>query len=56
MNNAQPGLRVALFVFGKKNKKAGAEGGNAAKEKLDSKLSQMMIQMFCHHIIPFLGC
>ncbi len=32
MNNAQPGLRGALFVFGKKNKKAGAEDGKAAKK------------------------
>lgn len=56
MNNAQPGLRGALFVFGKKTKKRERKTEKAAKEKLDSKLSQMMIQMFCHHIIPFLGC
>lgn len=56
MNNAQPGLSGALFVFGKKNKKAGAEDGKSCQKKSDSKLSQMMIQMFCHHIIPFLGC
>lgn len=31
MNNAQPGLRGALFVF-EKNKKAGAEDGKAAKK------------------------
>ena len=29
MNNTQPGLSGALFVFGKKNKKAGAEDGNS---------------------------
>ena len=32
MNKAQPGLRGALFVFGKKNKKAGAEDGIADKK------------------------
>ena len=32
MNNAQPGLSGALFVFGKKNKKAGAEDGKADKK------------------------
>lgn len=55
MNNAQPGLREALFVFGKKTKKRERKTEKLPK-KLDSKLSQMMIQMFCHHIIPFLGC
>lgn len=55
MNNAQPGLSGALFVFGKKTKKRERKTEKLPK-KLDSKLSQMMIQMFCHHIIPFLGC
>lgn len=34
MNNAQPGLRGALFVFGKKNKKAGAEDGKSCQKKI----------------------
>lgn len=55
MNNAQPGLRGAIFVFGKKTKKRERKAEMLPKI-LDSKLSQMMIQMFCHHIIPFLGC
>lgn len=51
----QPGLSGALFVL-KKTKKRERKTEKAAQKKSDSELIQMMIQMFSHHIIPFLGC